>query len=568
MRNRNKRIICASALALTTSLVLNTTATFAGTKNEVVFVSMGSNGEAKNITVSNHIEVDGSKEIKDKSLLKDITNLKGEEKPEKNGDSLIWKTNGNDVYYQGTIKKDLPVDTSIKYYLNDKEIEANDLAGKSGKLKIKISQRNNISEVKDIKGENRRIYTPFYSLVALPLETDKIKNIKISDAGKIIGDGKREVIFAVLLPGMKENLKDIDNVDAYDSLEIEGDIDEFEMQSIYITTSSKLPDTKEIDGLNDLSNMTSDLDNLVDASKKLVSGSDKLADGVTTYSEKMKEYQGGINTFMSGVTTVMGSLEKASDGVNKLHDGTNSLSQNTEIFVSKGNQLIEGAQGQAEGISKINEALASITATLPESQQKQMLLGLQGKVTELSNGSNAYVQGITGYVEAAGKLQEGITMVNGGVNQLYEGFSGVKNGKEQLNEGKSKLEESTNKLVEASGELKKGANTLSDGMTKFNNEGIMKLYNTVNEKINEVKKIEDIEKEVTGMAKEYNNFSGNDSENISKVSFVCKTEEIKKINDKKEEKKLEIRAKDNKENISIKPLKQSLAEVVLSIFHK
>ncbi|MEN8434141.1 hypothetical protein NX821_001319 [Clostridium septicum] len=70
------------------------------------------------------------------------------------------------------------------------------------------------------------------------------------------------------------------------------------------------------------------------------------------------------------------------------------------------------------------------------------------------------------------------------------------------------------------------------------------------------------------MAKEYNNFSGNYSENISKVSFVCKTEEIKKNNDKKEEKKLEIRAKDNKENISIKPLKQSLAEVVLSIFHK
>ncbi|ATD55352.1 hypothetical protein [Clostridium chauvoei] len=571
MKSRNKRIACISAIALATSLAYNGTVAFAGTKNEVVFITMDSNGDTKNITVSNHIESDGKKEIKDKSSLENITNLKGKESPIKDGESLTWKTNGDDVYYQGTIKKDLPVDTNIKYYLNDKEVKGEELAGKTGKLKIQIQQKNNISQVKNIDGQNRLIYTPFYSLVALPFETDYIKNIKVSDGGKLISDGKREVAFGVLLPGMKENLKDVEDVDIYDSLEIEGDIENFKMSSIYINTSSKLPDIKNIDGIGDLSNMTSDLERLVDASKKLVDGSNALANGVTTYSEKMQEYQGGVTTFMSGVETVMNSLDKAGEGVTKLHDGTNSLAENAGVFVGKGNELIAGAQTQAEAIGKVNQALGAIAATLPDGQQKQMLLGLQGKVTELSNGSNIYVKGITDYVGAAGQLKQGIDMVNGGACELYNGFSAVGNGKSQLNEGKNKLEGATSALVSASGQLKEGADTLKDGMLKFNNEGIMKLYNTVNEKVDEVKKIQDIEKEVVGMADEYDTFSGNDSENTSKVSFVCKTEAIEKKVDKKDTDKSENHKETsslNKEVCKVKSIKPSVLELVLNIIKK
>ncbi|WP_161493122.1 hypothetical protein [Clostridium chauvoei] len=47
MKSRNKRIACISAIALATSLAYNGTVAFAGTKNEVVFITMDSNGDTK-----------------------------------------------------------------------------------------------------------------------------------------------------------------------------------------------------------------------------------------------------------------------------------------------------------------------------------------------------------------------------------------------------------------------------------------------------------------------------------------------------------------------------------------
>ena len=49
-------------------------------------------------------------------------------------------TKADRFYYQGNlISKELPWNIDIKYYLNDKELAADALAGKSGKLKIAVS---------------------------------------------------------------------------------------------------------------------------------------------------------------------------------------------------------------------------------------------------------------------------------------------------------------------------------------------------------------------------------------------------------------------------------------------
>ena len=49
----------------------------------------------------------------------------------------------------------------LTYYLDGKEISAKDLAGKSGKLKIRIDYENKSKEVKEIQGKQEEICTPF-----------------------------------------------------------------------------------------------------------------------------------------------------------------------------------------------------------------------------------------------------------------------------------------------------------------------------------------------------------------------------------------------------------------------
>lgn len=68
----------------------------------------------------------------------------------------VWDAKGNDIYYQGTTQKALPVDVSISYQLDGKPISAEALAGKSGRVTIRFSYQNNQKETIEIDGKKRR----------------------------------------------------------------------------------------------------------------------------------------------------------------------------------------------------------------------------------------------------------------------------------------------------------------------------------------------------------------------------------------------------------------------------
>ena len=61
-----------------------------------------------------------------------------------NGSQVTWSAEGKDITYQGTYNEAAPVTMDVKYYLNDKEIAADELAGKSGKVKIDLIIPNNL----------------------------------------------------------------------------------------------------------------------------------------------------------------------------------------------------------------------------------------------------------------------------------------------------------------------------------------------------------------------------------------------------------------------------------------
>ena len=109
------------------------------TKYETVFVNLQSDGQKKDTIVSNWLKDSRlNKQIIDKANLKDIDNVSSGISPIMKNDGMIWKSDGEDVVYQGKSTKNIPVTTKITYYLDEKEISAKELAGKSGKVKINI----------------------------------------------------------------------------------------------------------------------------------------------------------------------------------------------------------------------------------------------------------------------------------------------------------------------------------------------------------------------------------------------------------------------------------------------
>ena len=107
-------------------------------KEETVYVKAGADGSTDKIIVSNWLKNgDGAQEIKDESELSGIKNVKGDETFTQNGKDITWQAEGNDIYYQGETTKTLPVGVKVTYYLDGKEISPEELAGRSGKVRIR-----------------------------------------------------------------------------------------------------------------------------------------------------------------------------------------------------------------------------------------------------------------------------------------------------------------------------------------------------------------------------------------------------------------------------------------------
>ena len=215
-KNFNKTV--AVGIAAMMGIVPSASAVFAAdsstskvTKDETVYVNADADGKVSKITVSDQLVGAGSeKSVKDASSLSDIQNVKGDETYTGSGDSMVWDSDGNDIYYQGSSDKELPVGVNFTYYLDGKEIAPKDLAGKSGKLTIKIQYTNNTSVQTKVGDKTETMKTPFVMMTGLILPGDNFSNVTI-DNGKVINDGSRNIVLGFGVPGLKEDL-DLDSV--------------------------------------------------------------------------------------------------------------------------------------------------------------------------------------------------------------------------------------------------------------------------------------------------------------------------------------------------------------------
>ena len=123
-------------------------------KAETVYVMADADGATREIIVSEWLRNQrGSSVLEDFSNLTDIENVEGYEEFTKNSDgSMTWQADGSDIYYQGRTDAKLPVGVSLSYKLDGKEIAADELAGKSGRVTIRFDYTNNLTAETMVNG--------------------------------------------------------------------------------------------------------------------------------------------------------------------------------------------------------------------------------------------------------------------------------------------------------------------------------------------------------------------------------------------------------------------------------
>lgn len=449
-------------------------------KDESVYLISDANGNVNKTIVVDHLKNKDKKDtLDDASNLSDIENVKGKEKFTQSGDKLTWQAGGKDIYYQGTATEEPPVTQKVTYYLDGKEISPEDLAGKSGKVKIRFDYTNTTSYTETVNGEKQTVSVPFAAITGLVLG-DGFENIEVTN-GKAEVSNSSSVVLGYALPGLKDSLgiKDGDldgDVNIPEYMEMTADVENFSMPAAmtFVVNASDYVSTDGID-TSDLDDMINDLK---DASTQLQDGSKTLAEGTDTLSDGLSTLQSKLGTFASGVGTLQSGLKTYTDGVSTLSGGLNTLGNSTGALVSGADKLNSGAGQLASGSATLKDGLKAYT-----DGASQLNTGLN----QLNDNTGSLATGVTSLNDGAKKLSDGINAANkgaagvsAGAAQLKTSIDTAKTGADSLAAGAKQVDEGVGQLTQSLSDMPETIKaSINQSLEQLNELKVGKLFKTL-----------------------------------------------------------------------------------------
>lgn len=449
-------------------------------KDESVYLISDANGNVNKTIVVDHLKNKDKKDtLEDASNLSDIENVKGKEKFTQSGDKLTWQAGGKDIYYQGTATEEPPVTQKVTYYLDGKEISPEDLAGKSGKVKIRFDYTNTTSYTETVNGEKQTVSVPFAAVTGLVLG-DGFENIEVTNGKAEVSDSS-SVVLGYALPGLKDSLgiKDGDldgDVNIPEYMEMTADVKNFSMPAAmtFVVNASDYVSTDGID-TSDLDDMINDLK---DASTQLQDGSKTLAEGTDTLADGLSTLQSKLGTFASGVGTLKSGLKTYTDGVSTLSGGLNTLGNSTGALVSGADKLNSGAGQLASGSATLKDGLKTYT-----DGASQLNTGLN----QLNDNTGSLATGVTSLNDGAKTLSDGINAANkgaagvsAGAAQLKTSIDTAKTGADSLAAGAKQVDEGVGQLTQSLSDMPETIKTnINKSLESLNELNVGTLFKTL-----------------------------------------------------------------------------------------
>ena len=421
-------------------------------KTETVYSVLNSDGSISDTIVSSWLhDEDGINNIKETLNLKDVKNIKSNEKPSKDGNTYTWNAKGNDVYYEGTATKQLPVSVKLRYELDGQEMSAKDIEGKSGHLKLTISFTNNYSEVKNINGKSIVIHPSYLAGGMLNMSTGNFSNVKC-ESGKIVNDGTNEMLAFANIPGLNETLKSagLDKVNNQlgisDDVTVEADVNNFDLGSIMVGMTNEIDLASELGEIGSVSELTDGIDQLIEADDQLIDGSKQLYDGTTQLKEQAAPLTGSsdqVRQLSSGAIQLNDGVKALQTGLTAYTNGVDTLGVNAKAMYG----ISAGVKDAYEGVSKVQEGKEQSLKDGAKSVSDGLdnlynaLYG-QGVFTTTENLNTTLTNSITDLdkmSEALGKGNDTLSAMSKSLEDANTSLAGLESTEKQLNQALSEI---------------------------------------------------------------------------------------------------------------------------------
>lgn len=522
--NKKRKLITL----LTLGIILPTNV-FALQKSETIYSTLDFYGTEKTKTISNHLSFVGTEPIEDETELLDILNISGKETFHLNGEKLLWDNEQKDIFYEGQTEKNLPIKTTIKYYLNEEEKQVEELLGKEGKIKIVLNFENLEKQNVKVNGKTEELYTPFVTTIGTILKN--AKNVSVNN-GKIVNTGSKTILLGLASPGLYESLK-LEELKNLNQITIEYDTTSFELQNLYIVSTPKLLEEKDLEIFNKLDNLYNNVST--------------LQTSMNTLEEKMKELEKGTKELQKGGEELTNSLSALQTGIEKLKNGSVSLEQglteiqnslkNAKKEMQTNNQNLEQIKTLKNQNTKTINALVKQTGMTEENLKKAYatykLQNYTGKdasmlalknayelVTLLKTNNVALESTIKTTQELTSKLGTMLNTLETAITKATTGAKELSTGLKTVDTGIKKIYTGSKTLSTGINNLQKGADALAKGTSTLNKDGIKKLTNYANT----LKSFTNRTEALLSLSNNYNGFTSN---NAKETTFITKVESSK-----------------------------------------
>lgn len=350
-------------------------------KNETVAVKTDLAGNIDSIAVEEWIKnPEGLDSLQDVSSLQNIVSDDEDVTFTREGDTLVWKTGGEDVAYSGTSDAELPFEVTYRFQLDGVDVNPAELKDATGELKVFISYKNKTSAtVSTEAGWSYDVQDPFVMASIIQFDAEHAQNVEV-DNGTVVDQQGTIIAVGLGMPGLGKTLGLEDMAELPESVEITAQVRGFDMPDIMtVATDQALggidrQKTEDVQGqVNDaigqLNAMTEGLETLSKGNEAIATAAGKIAAGEAAIAEKLPGAAKGLET-LAGVAqasneAVTGAVEAAGMVVGAVQ---------------------ESGKKQAEAGESLQAAAASQQAVLQSAQaglqaQAQAAAALEGGVS-------------------------------------------------------------------------------------------------------------------------------------------------------------------------------------------
>jgi len=420
-------------------------------RSETVYITADAEGTPTSVLSSVYLtNPHAADALKDESTLTDVKNITSTETPKlENG---VWHlaANGEDVSYQGTASADaLPIRMHVRYALDGAEMSAEEIAGKSGRVRVTVSYENLLKQAVEIEDAQVELYTPFTVVTMITLD-DSYRRVTVENA-KLMSEAGSNMVVGITFPGLAANMETDATDMLVESFSFEAKVDSFSLESVMAIAVPDLLDADDLNSMEELETFVDGMDELTDAGDQLMRGAKSLHSGMKKFTSGLSSYVGGISSLRSEVNKALAELKgtdfsKAEDLANQAADALDRF----ENGLDSASGSISSAKSRLSGISDLTpEQQAEVDAAISDLNDAQRELNtLSGMIDQ--------IKGILGSVETPD-----VSEVESMIDQLLDGLDALAAGGYDLEDGAVSI--------------RKGMWSLYKGLREFNNEGLQKI---------------------------------------------------------------------------------------------